>query len=76
MALEIPTETREQQQEKYYRNQAKELTHLLFDKRFLADDLSLASIEWLEDYLAFILKSQCDMAAKGALLLKSLRDRR
>lgn len=66
---------KEPEYDEYYRRQAKDLTHLLFDKCFLADDLSLQSIEWLEDYLAFILKSQCDMAVKGALLIKSLREK-
>ena len=59
--------------EKYYMHQSKELTHLLFDEGFLADDLALASIEWLEEYLGFILQSQCRIAVKGALLSKKVR---
>jgi len=60
----------------FYKRQAKDLTNLLFDRRFLADDLSRESIDWLEDYLGFILQSQCEMASKTTLLLKSIRNRK
>ncbi len=60
--------------EGYYKRQAKELIDLLFDKRFLADDLSRESINWLEDYIGFILQSRCDLAARTALLSKKARD--
>lgn len=59
--------------EPYYKREAKDLTDLLFDKRFLADDLSRESIDWLEDYIGFLFQSKCEMATKSALLLKSLR---
>ncbi len=58
----------------YYRVRAKELTNVLYDKRFLADDLSRESIEGLEEYLAFLIQSYCDSAARGALLSKQVRD--
>lgn len=60
--------------EEYYKRQAKDLTNLLFDRGFLADDLTRESIGWLEDYLGFVLQSQCNMAVKGALLLKKVRE--
>ena len=59
---------------KHYKHQAKDLTNLLFDKGFLADDLTRESIDWLEDYLGFVIQSQCQMAAKAELLLKKSRD--
>ena len=62
--------------EEYYKREAKELTDLLFDKGFLANDLSRESIMWLEDYIGFILQSKCNMAVKGALLSKRVRDLR
>ena len=56
--------------EKFYLRHAKDLTNLLFDRGFLSNDLSRESIDWLEDYLGFILQSHCQMAAKSALLKK------
>lgn len=38
--------------EKCYHNQAQDLVDLLFDKRYLAEDLSRESIDWLEGYKA------------------------
>lgn len=59
----------------YYQRRAKELVDLLFNKRFLNDELSRDSINWLEDYLAFVESSSCEMAAKTALLTAKLRDK-
>lgn len=61
--------------EEFYKRRAKDLTNLLFDKGFLANDLTRESIDWLEDYLGFLMQSQCQVAEKGALLLKSIRGR-
>ncbi len=58
----------------FYQRKAKDLTDMLFDKRFLNDDLTRDSIVWLEDYLAFILQSESEMSAKCAVLSASLRD--
>lgn len=60
----------------FYKRHAKDLTDMLYDKGFLADDLSRESIQWLEDYIGFILQSHCQIAAKSALLLKRARDRK
>lgn len=62
--------------EDYYKRQAKDLTNLLFDKRFLSDDLSKEAIDWLEDYIGFILQSQCQSAAKAAVLTKKIREKK
>lgn len=58
----------------YHRRRAQELTDFLYDKGFLADDLTRESMRWLEDYLAFIIQSQCEMSVKGALLTKQIRE--
>lgn len=57
----------------YYRKQAKDLTNLLFDKGFLQPMLTRESVDWLEDYLAFIIQSQCNMAIKAALLTAKIK---
>ena len=60
--------------EPYYQRQAKDLTNLLFDKGFLADDLTRESIDWLEDYIGFVFQSRCEMAAKAAVLSRKSRE--
>ena len=59
----------------YYRRQAKELTNLLFDKGFLADNLTREAVDWLEEYLAFFIGSKCDISVKSAMLLKGIRNK-
>jgi len=59
--------------DKFYKRQAKDLTNMLFNKGFLNDKLTRESIDWLEDFLGFGLQSQCQMAAKAALLTASLK---
>ena len=61
--------------EEYYKLKAKNLTNMLFDKGFLADNLAREAIGWLEDYLGFVFQSHCEMAAEAAVLSKSLRDK-
>jgi len=58
----------------YYQRQGKELVEMLFDKRFLNDDLSKESMDWLEDYLGFILQSQANSSAKVTKLIAKMRD--
>ena len=62
--------------EDYYKKQAKELTDLLFDKRFLNDELSREAINWLDDYIGFILQTQVNSAVKASQLLARMRDRK
>ena len=61
--------------EPYYKKQANDLTNLLFDKGFLQPMLTRESIDWLEDYIGFILQSQCQMSAKAAILTAKHRHR-
>jgi len=58
----------------YYKRKAKDHVNMLFDKRFLNNDLSRESIDWLEDYMAFIFQSDAKLTEKSTLLLASLRD--
>lgn len=58
----------------YYKRQAKDLVNTLFDKRFLSDNLSRESIDWLEDYVGFVIQSQANSAAKCAVLVAKVRD--
>jgi len=60
--------------EEFYKRQAKDLTDMLFDKGFLADNLTRKSIDWLEDYLGFFIQSQCEMSAKAATLSIKVRE--
>lgn len=57
----------------YYKRHARDLTDMLFDKGFLDDSLARRAIDWLEDYLGYILQSQCEMAVRGDRLSKSIR---
>jgi len=59
--------------EEYYKKQAKDLTNLLFDKDFLNKELTRESIDWLEDYIGFIIQSQCQTAVKAAVLVARLK---
>jgi len=59
----------------YYKREAKELVELLFDKRFLNDDLSKESIDWLEDYLGLIMEMRVNSAVKCSKLIAKFRDK-
>ena len=61
--------------EEFYKRKAKDLVNLLFDKRFLNDDLSRDSIDWLEDFMGFTLQSEASMSAKCAVLTAKMRDK-
>ena len=61
--------------EPFYQKQAKDLTNVLFDKRFLNDQLSRESIDWLEDYLGFVIQSAAQSAVKCAVLVANMRDK-
>lgn len=60
--------------EPYYMRQAKDLTTMLFDKRFLNDALSKDSIDWLQEYLGLVLEQTATGAAKAATLTAKFRD--
>ncbi len=56
-----------------YKKEAKNLTNMLFDKGFLDNNLTRESIDWLEDYLSFIIQMKCEQAVKADRLVKSIR---
>lgn len=58
-----------------YQRQAKDLVNLLFDKRFLADDLTRESIQWLEEYMALIISQTAESSARCADLLRRMETR-
>lgn len=60
--------------EEFYKRIGKEHVDMLFDKRFLNDELSREAIGGLEDYMGFLFQSHCEQAKKSALLLVSLRN--
>ena len=59
-----------------YKKEAKELVNLLFDKRFLNDDLNKESIDWLEDFIGFLFESRVKSAIKCHDLIARMRDRK
>jgi len=62
--------------EEYYKKEAKEIVDMLFDKRFLNDNLAREAMDGLEEFLGFIIQSKCQSAAKVAVLTAKMRDRK
>ena len=60
--------------EEYYRKKGKELVDLLFDKNFLNSELTRQSLNWLEDYIGFLMQSQAQITEKSTLLLARLKE--
>ena len=60
--------------EEYYKRQAKDMINMLFDKNFLNPELTKESIDWLEDYIGFVIQSHCQTASKCAVLTAVLKD--
>jgi hypothetical protein len=58
----------------FYRQRAKEVTDMLFDKRFLNDDLDRETTNRLEDFLGWLFQSQCEFAVRSAELAAKFRD--
>ena len=57
----------------HYKKRAHELTSFLHDRGFLNPKLTLASIEWLDDYLGFLFESSDEIATKAATMLAKFR---
>lgn len=66
----------EKKPDPYYQKQANDLVNLLYDKRFLADDVARESMDKLEGFIAFILQSTAESAVRAHDLVKSFRDPR
>ena len=67
--------TNEKEIQPVYMRQGRELTTMLFDKRFLNDQLSRESIDWLEEYLGLVFEQTATGAAKAAVLTAKFRDK-
>lgn len=63
-----------EQVEPFYQARAKDVTNMLFDKRFLRDDLDRESLNRLEDFLGYCFQSQAESAVKCAELKAKFRD--
>ena len=61
--------------EPFYQRQAEDMTTTLFDKGFLNPELSRDAINWLEDYIGFVIQSSAQSATKCAMLTAKLRNR-
>jgi len=65
----------EKKPEPYYRERGKELVNILFDKRYLADDLSRETIEGLEDFIGHLFQFHAESAARVAELSWNRKER-
>lgn len=66
----------EKEADPYYKRLARDLTNVLHDKRFLADDLDRESVDRLDAYIAFLFQSHCEIAVRSSELLRRVRDAR
>ena len=58
----------------FYQHRAKETVDMLFDKRFLNDDLDRETVNRLEDFLGWLFQSQAESAVRTAELNAKFRD--
>lgn len=58
----------------FYAHRAKEVVDMLFDKRFLNDDLDRDTVNRLQDFLGYCFQSQAESAVKCAELAAKFRD--
>jgi len=58
----------------FYQHRAKEIVDMLFNKRFLNDDLDRETVSRLEDFFGFTFQLQCESAVKSAQLSAKFRD--
>lgn len=58
----------------FYAHRAKEVVDMLFDKRFLNDDLDRETVSKLQDFIGFMFESMCESAVRSAELSAKFRD--
>ena len=63
----------EEKVEGFYQIKAKEIVDVLFDKGYFREDVSRDGMNNIEDFLAWILQTQCKMSVKCALLTKKIK---
>ena len=61
--------------DEYYLRKGREHVAMLFDKRFLNDQLSREAITWLEEYMGFLFQSDAESTAKVTMLTAKMRER-
>jgi ATP-dependent Clp protease adapter protein ClpS len=59
--------------EPYYQKQAKDFVDMLNDNKIVNPDLSRNDLRTVEDYVAYLLQSQANMASKTAVMLERLK---
>lgn len=60
--------------EPFYAHRAKEVTDMLFDKRFLNDDLDRDTVVRLQEFIGWLMQSMCESAERTAELSAKFRD--
>ena len=65
----------EKKPDPYYMARGKELVDILYDKRYLADDLSRATIEGLEGFIAHLFQFHADSAVRISELSWNRKER-
>lgn len=61
--------------EVFYKRQANDLTNLLYDKGFLADNLAREAIDSLEEYIGFLFQSDNERTVKCMELTQKFKTR-
>ena len=60
--------------EGFYQSRAKEFIDTLFNKGYIREDVSRDGMKDIEDFLAYVIQSYCQSAAKVALLSKRVKE--
>ena len=58
--------------EQYYQRQAKDFVDMMYGNKLLSPDFSRDDMQTVEDYVAYLLQSGAESAAKMAIMLKDL----
>lgn len=59
----------------YYQNQAKQFVDMLHDKGYFNPDVERKEMQEVEDLLAFLWESHCNMSARMVELLRRSKER-
>lgn len=58
----------------YYQRQAKDVVNMMYDKGFIAEDVSRESMQSLEDLLGYLIQTQAETAVRCAEVAKKARN--
>ena len=59
--------------EPYYIRQGKDIVDVLYEKRFLDNDLTRESLSCMDDYIGFIIQSHVVTAVKADQMVRKVR---